>query len=50
MSFSLTKRKIKVFYKQLKKDKSVICYQKKISPPLGTVIEFELTEVDIAAK
>lgn len=50
ISFSFSKRKIRVFYKQVKKDKSVVCYQKDFSLPLGTTIEFELTESDIAAK
>jgi len=50
LSFSITKRKIKVFYKQVKKDKSVVCYQKEFPTPPGIVIEFELTEADIVAK
>jgi len=50
ISFSLAKRKIKVFYKQVKKDESVVCYQKDLPLPPGTVTEFELTEDDIAAK
>jgi len=48
--FSFSKRKIKVFYKQVKKDESVVCYQKELPIPLGTVTEFELTETDMAAK
>jgi len=50
ISFSFSKRKIKVFYKQVKKDESVICYQKDLPIPLGTVTEFELKKTDIAAK
>ena len=50
ISFSFSKRKIKVFYKQMRKDESVVCYQKDLPIPLGTVIEFALTETDIAAK
>jgi hypothetical protein len=50
ISFSLGKRKIKVFYKQVKKDESVVCYQKDFPLPHGTVTEFELTETDMAAK
>jgi hypothetical protein len=50
ISFSVYKRKIKAFYKQVKKDESVVCYQKDFPLPLGTVIEFELTEDDIVAK
>lgn len=50
ISFSFSKRKIKVFYKQVKKDKSIVCYQKDLPISLGTVTEFELKETDIAAK
>ena len=50
MSFSVSKRKIRVFYKQVKKDKSIVCYQKEFPLSQGMVIEFELTEKDIAAK
>jgi hypothetical protein len=50
MSFSFSKRKIKVFYKQVKKDESVVCYQKELPLSQGTVIEFELAETDIVAK
>jgi len=34
----------------VKKDESVICYQKDFPLPLGTTIEFALTETDMAAK
>jgi hypothetical protein len=34
----------------VKKDESVVCYQKDLPLPLGTVTEFALTESDIAAK
>jgi hypothetical protein len=34
----------------VKKDESVVCYQKDFPLPHGTVTEFELKETDIAAK
>jgi len=50
ISFSIYKRKIRVFYKQVKKDKSIVYYQKDFPLPLGMVIKFELTATDIIAK